>query len=303
MERNPRAAARGDGARRRTPSAPRQGFVFVRSEYPRSTADPARGGGAGARRGPSRRGHPRQRLRVRRRDRGGRGLVRGGGGDRAAGVAPGLPRHGVRAAAVPGRARLARQAHRGPQRGDALQHALHRRCTGTRPTRRSARAPRPARSSCASTTASSGPGMYEVRFGTPVAEICNELGGGLKDGHEIKAVQIGGPLGGILPGLEARHAVRLRRAGGRGLHGRARRHARLRRAHGHARAGAPPARVRRPRELRQVLPVPDRAPARVRDGRLARETWTGRGSRRCSRRSSSARSAPTAAACPPRSAA
>ncbi len=44
------------------------------------------------------------------------------------------------------------------------------------------------------------PGMYEVRFGTPVAEICNELGGGLKDGHEIKAVQIGGPLGGILPG-------------------------------------------------------------------------------------------------------
>ncbi|MBN1527985.1 MAG: NAD(P)H-dependent oxidoreductase subunit E, partial [Thermoleophilaceae bacterium] len=44
------------------------------------------------------------------------------------------------------------------------------------------------------------PGMYEVRFGTPVAEICEELGGGLVDGHEIKAVQIGGPLGGILPG-------------------------------------------------------------------------------------------------------
>ena len=44
------------------------------------------------------------------------------------------------------------------------------------------------------------PGMYEVRFGTPVAEICQELGGGLVDGHEIKAVQIGGPLGGILPG-------------------------------------------------------------------------------------------------------
>ena len=42
--------------------------------------------------------------------------------------------------------------------------------------------------------------MYEVRFGTPVSEICQELGGGLVDGHEIKAVQIGGPLGGILPG-------------------------------------------------------------------------------------------------------
>jgi NADH:ubiquinone oxidoreductase subunit F (NADH-binding) len=44
------------------------------------------------------------------------------------------------------------------------------------------------------------PGLYEVRFGTPVAEICNELGGGLVDGRSIKAVQIGGPLGGILPG-------------------------------------------------------------------------------------------------------
>jgi NADH:ubiquinone oxidoreductase subunit F (NADH-binding)/NADH:ubiquinone oxidoreductase subunit E len=44
------------------------------------------------------------------------------------------------------------------------------------------------------------PGMYEVRFGTPMAEICDELGGGLVDGHSIKALQIGGPLGGILPG-------------------------------------------------------------------------------------------------------
>ncbi len=43
------------------------------------------------------------------------------------------------------------------------------------------------------------PGMYEVRFGTPVSEICDELGGGLVDGRSIKAVQIGGPLGGILP--------------------------------------------------------------------------------------------------------
>jgi NADH:ubiquinone oxidoreductase subunit F (NADH-binding)/NADH:ubiquinone oxidoreductase subunit E len=44
------------------------------------------------------------------------------------------------------------------------------------------------------------PGMYEVRFGTPVSEICEDLGGGLVDGRSIKAVQIGGPLGGILPG-------------------------------------------------------------------------------------------------------
>lgn len=44
------------------------------------------------------------------------------------------------------------------------------------------------------------PGVYEVRFGTPIARICEEMGGGLRDGHEIKALQIGGPLGGILPG-------------------------------------------------------------------------------------------------------
>ncbi len=44
------------------------------------------------------------------------------------------------------------------------------------------------------------PGVFEVRFATTLTEICHGLGGGLKDGHEIKALQIGGPLGGILPG-------------------------------------------------------------------------------------------------------
>jgi NADH:ubiquinone oxidoreductase subunit F (NADH-binding)/NADH:ubiquinone oxidoreductase subunit E len=44
------------------------------------------------------------------------------------------------------------------------------------------------------------PGVIEVSFGTPMETICNQLGGGLVDGHEIKALQIGGPLGGILPG-------------------------------------------------------------------------------------------------------
>ncbi len=43
------------------------------------------------------------------------------------------------------------------------------------------------------------PGVYEVRFGTPVRELCERLGGGMKDGRAIKALQIGGPLGGILP--------------------------------------------------------------------------------------------------------
>ena len=43
------------------------------------------------------------------------------------------------------------------------------------------------------------PGVYEVRFGTPLRELCEDLAGGLRDGHTIKALQIGGPLGGILP--------------------------------------------------------------------------------------------------------
>jgi NADH:ubiquinone oxidoreductase subunit F (NADH-binding)/NADH:ubiquinone oxidoreductase subunit E len=46
------------------------------------------------------------------------------------------------------------------------------------------------------------PGVYEVLFGTPMREICVGLAGGLRDGHTIKALQIGGPLGGILPGSE-----------------------------------------------------------------------------------------------------
>jgi NADH:ubiquinone oxidoreductase subunit F (NADH-binding) len=43
------------------------------------------------------------------------------------------------------------------------------------------------------------PSVYEVPFGMTVRELCEDVAGGLRDGHEIKAVQIGGPLGGILP--------------------------------------------------------------------------------------------------------
>jgi NADH:ubiquinone oxidoreductase subunit F (NADH-binding)/NADH:ubiquinone oxidoreductase subunit E len=43
------------------------------------------------------------------------------------------------------------------------------------------------------------PTVYEVPFGMTVRELCEEVAGGLRDGRTIKAVQIGGPLGGILP--------------------------------------------------------------------------------------------------------
>ncbi len=41
------------------------------------------------------------------------------------------------------------------------------------------------------------PGMYEVEMGTPLSVVINELGGGFKE--EVKALQIGGPLGGLVP--------------------------------------------------------------------------------------------------------
>ncbi len=41
------------------------------------------------------------------------------------------------------------------------------------------------------------PGIYEVRMGTPLRIVLYEMGGGTK--YPVKAFQIGGPLGGILP--------------------------------------------------------------------------------------------------------
>ena len=41
------------------------------------------------------------------------------------------------------------------------------------------------------------PGMYEVEMGTSLTEVINVLGGGFKS--EVKALQIGGPLGGLVP--------------------------------------------------------------------------------------------------------
>ena len=121
----PAAAAGGHGAggvRGRLRARADPGALGV----PRLHTDPARGDRAGIRRGRARRRHPRQRLLLPRAGRGGRRLLRGGRGDRAAGIAPGPARHGERAAAVPGPARLARQADGGQQRGDAVQRALHR---------------------------------------------------------------------------------------------------------------------------------------------------------------------------------
>ena len=41
------------------------------------------------------------------------------------------------------------------------------------------------------------PGIYEVDMGTPLATVVEELGGGFK--RPVKALHIGGPLGGLVP--------------------------------------------------------------------------------------------------------
>jgi NADH-quinone oxidoreductase subunit F len=41
------------------------------------------------------------------------------------------------------------------------------------------------------------PGIYEVDMGTPLARVVNELGQGFRE--EVKAMHIGGPLGGLVP--------------------------------------------------------------------------------------------------------
>ena len=42
-------------------------------------------------------------------------------------------------------------------------------------------------------------GLIEVPMGTTLRTIINEIGGGIPDGHQFKAVQTGGPTGGCIP--------------------------------------------------------------------------------------------------------
>jgi bidirectional [NiFe] hydrogenase diaphorase subunit len=42
------------------------------------------------------------------------------------------------------------------------------------------------------------PGAYEVQVGVTVGHVVHLLGGGLRDGHALRSLQVGGPLGGFL---------------------------------------------------------------------------------------------------------
>ena len=45
-------------------------------------------------------------------------------------------------------------------------------------------------------------GLIEVPMGITLREIIYEIGGGIKDGRQFKAVQTGGPSGGVIPASE-----------------------------------------------------------------------------------------------------
>jgi NADH:ubiquinone oxidoreductase subunit F (NADH-binding) len=42
-------------------------------------------------------------------------------------------------------------------------------------------------------------GLVEVPIGLPLRELLHDIGGGCRDGHTLKAVQLGGPSGGCIP--------------------------------------------------------------------------------------------------------
>ena len=61
-----------------------------------------------------------------------------------------------------------------------VQRPVHRARTAPRPTARSAPARRPASKLVCFNERFARPGVYEVRFGTPLRELCEELAGGLR---------------------------------------------------------------------------------------------------------------------------
>ncbi len=53
-------------------------------------------------------------------------------------------------------------------------------------------------------------GLVEVPMGATLREVIFDVGGGMQDGREFKAVQLGGPCGGCLPADLLDDAHRLR---------------------------------------------------------------------------------------------
>ncbi len=111
------------------------------------------------------------------------------------------------------------------------------------------------------------PGLVEVPLGTTLREVIFGIAGGMADGHEFKAVHMGGPSGGSVPAelldtpLDFESLNALRRGDGLGRHGGARRT----QLHGRLRPALPE--VRFAGVVRQVRPLPGRHTAHARDPR------------------------------------
>ena len=183
---------------------------------------------------------------------------------------PPFPAH-----ARPLRAADGRQQHR-----DARQHPVHRARAAPRPTRALSPGATPGTQARLLQRALRAPGR--LRGPLRHADARALRGARRRDArrpHAASALQIGGPLGGILPAslldtpfdFDQLAAVGCM-VGHGGIVG-------FDEPHRHARARAPPAPLRRPRELRQVLPLPDRPAPRARDVRRATARSTASASR------------------------
>ena len=88
-------------------------------------------------------------------------------------------------------------------------------------------------------------GLFETAFGITLGELVEQVGGGTASGRPVKAVQVGGPLGRVLPSRAVRHAVRLRSVHRAERSHRSRRRGRLRRHRQHGPSGTVRVRVHR----------------------------------------------------------
>ncbi len=168
------------------------GFVYVRSEYP--AAFDAMQAAAARARALGHLGPGAFDVEVVR----GAGSYVAGEETSTSAFAGGAAGDGPREAAIPEHAWLPGLAYCCQQRGDLGVGPRHRRHGVVRATPGLGRAPETGTVLVCLNERFVRPGAYEVELGTSIRDIVQDLGGGLRDGGRLIALQIGGPLGGFL---------------------------------------------------------------------------------------------------------